>query len=243
MGQRNTDTAVLIFSLSAHREAERKSLFGNGKKRSTSKFFDLLIGRTKKLVATGGVDTFFIDERQQSGQSFGERYANAFQQLFDQGYSKVVSIGNDTPDLTTETLGRAIDEIQNNDLVVGPSTDGGIYLLGMDRSLFDTTEFLALPWLQDSLSDALADSRHWQQGGSFSLDILSDIDDTASLLNFAQSTSQVFLARFILRHLSFSKADFGHDKRILFSDVYTSSVSLRGPPSHRIYTKGAQKAA
>ncbi|HET8734960.1 MAG TPA: DUF2064 domain-containing protein, partial [Pricia sp.] len=77
MGPKNTDTAVLIFSLSAGREAERKTLFGNGKKRSDGAFFDILIGRTQEIAAASGADAFLIDEVQQRGQTFGERYANA----------------------------------------------------------------------------------------------------------------------------------------------------------------------
>ncbi len=243
MGQRNTDTAVLIFSLSARREAERKALFGNGKKQSTNEFFDILIGRTQKIAAVSGVDAFFIDEGKQRGRTFGERYANAFQQLFDQGYTKVVSIGNDAPDLTAETLRKAIEEIQHKDLVVGPSTDGGVYLLGLSSSLFYTDEFLKLPWLQDTLCDTLMQSAYWQKGGSFSLDLLSDIDDMAALLQFVQSTSDVFLAHFILLHVFHIITLFGYRKAIPFSEVHTSSLTLRGPPSIYTHTERVLKAA
>lgn len=233
MGQHKNDTAILIFSLSARREAERKFLYGNDKKHATNEFFDILIGRTRELAAASGVDTFFIDEGKQRGVTFGERYANAFQQLFDQGYAKVVSIGNDTPDLTAENLQRAIEEIQRKDLVVGPSADGGVYLLGLSRSLYDRREFLALPWLQDSLCDALAQSAHWQKGGSFSLDVLTDIDDAPSLLQFVQNTSDIFLVEFILQHLSRFIWIFKDRHSILFSDSHASLLVLRGPPSFR----------
>ncbi len=243
MGQKNKDTAVLIFSLSARREAERKRLFGGGNKEGASEFFDILIGHTKKLAAASGADAFFIDEGKQRGRTFGERYANAFQQIFDKGYSKVVSIGNDAPDLNAETLRKAIAEIQKNDLVVGPSTDGGVYLLGLNRSLFNTDEFLNLPWLQDSLCDALVKSVYWQQGGSFSLDFLSDIDDTASLLQFVQRTSDRFLVDFILIHLFRSKISCGHRVAITFLDVHPSSLTLRGPPNTQTYSESVRKAA
>lgn len=243
MGQKNRDTAVLIFSLSARREAERKRLFGGGKKQGEGEFFDILIGRTKKLAASSGADVFFIDEGKQRGRTFGERYANAFQQIFDQGYTKVISIGNDTPDLTAETLRKSIEEIQCKDLVVGPSTDGGVYLLGLNCSLFNTDEFLDLPWLQDSLFDTLVKSVYWQQGGSFSLDFLSDIDDTASLLQFVQRTSDRFLVDFILIHLFRSKISCGHRVAIIFADVHPSSLTLRGPPNTQTYTESVQKAA
>ena len=243
MGQRNTDTAVLIFSLSARREAERKVLFGRGKKQSANDFFDILIGRTQKMAAASGVDTYFIDEGKQRGRTFGERYANAFQQLFDKGYTKVVSIGNDTPDLTAETLRKAIDEIQHKGLVVGPSIDGGVYLLGLTKALFNTDEFLNLPWLKNSLCDALSEGAYWQQGGSFFLDKLSDIDDSASLFQFVQSTSDGFLAAFIRKHLFVSKTFPGHLAAILFSDGHTSSQTLRGPPTIYIHTERVLRAA
>ncbi len=231
MGHRNTDTAVLIFSLSARREADRKWLFGKGKKQSTNEFFDVLIGRTQKLAAASGVDAFFINEHKQKGLTFAERYANAFQQIFDQGYTKVISIGNDTPDLTVQNLRKAIDEIQHKDLVVGPSTDGGVYLLGLDSSLFNTDEFLKLPWLQSSLCDALLESAYWQQGGSFSLIKLSDIDDSASLLQFVQHTSDVFLAEFILFRLKGPTTGILYQEHFLVPADYIPNQQLRGPPS------------
>lgn len=243
MGQRNTDTAVLIFSLSARREAERKKLFGSSKKKCVNEFFEILIGRTKKLAAASGVDTFFIDEGQQQGRTFGERYANAFQEIFDRGYSKVISIGNDAPDLTADTLRKAIKEIQHSDLVVGPSTDGGVYLLGLSRSLFNTDEFLNLPWLQDSLCDALSQRTYWQQGGSFSLGALSDIDDTASLFKFLRTTSDEVLADYILIHLTRSKVRFAHLKVVPDFDTYIPSLSLRGPPSLLPHFKSVPMAA
>ena len=218
-------------------------MFGRTKKQSTSDFFDILIGRTKKLATASGADVFFIDEGRQQGRTFGERYANAFQEVFDKGYTKVVSIGNDAPDLTADTLRKAIDEIQHNDLVVGPSTDGGVYLLGLSRSIFNTDEFLNLPWLKDSLCDALLQRTYWRQGGIFSLNVLSDIDDTASLLHYVQFACDGFLTEFILFHLLPTKAGLGPVKVVSIFDTYISSLSLRGPPSLLNHTKTVQKAA
>ncbi|HEA20155.1 MAG TPA: DUF2064 domain-containing protein [Pricia antarctica] len=242
MGQRNTDTAVLIFSLSARREAKRKRLFGRGRENSTSEFFQHLIRRTKNLAAKSGVAVFFVDEGQQRGDTFGERYANAFQEIFDKGYSKVVSIGNDTPDLTADTLRKAVEKIQHNDIVVGPSIDGGIYLLGLSRFMFNTDEFLKLPWLKASLYDALTQRSYWQQGDIFSLGLLADIDDKASLLHYVQVSSEGFLTEFILMHLLTTRLDFYH---LVVSNFETniSPLSFRGPPSFPSRFKSENKAA
>ena len=232
MGQNiNADTAILIFSLSAKREAERKRLFGKDKRQASGKFFDVLIEQTRKIAMASGADVFFFDEGRQQGRTFGERYADAFQQVFNEGYTKVISIGNDTPDLTAAALSKAIDAIQHQDLVIGPATDGGVYLLGLDRSLFESGQFLALPWLTDSLFRTLCENDHWRQGGMYLLDALSDLDDTASVLEYVNRASDAFLIRCILQALAPSKPRVISRKFLLYSDILSSLLPLRAPPA------------
>lgn len=68
----------------------------------------------------------------QNGLDIGERMKNAFKFLFDKGYGEIVIIGSDCYELTEEIILVAIKELQNNDAVIGPATDGGYYLLGMN---------------------------------------------------------------------------------------------------------------
>ena len=231
MGQKNKDTAILIFSLSAKLEAERKSLFGKRNKKASKGFFDILINRTHQIASNQNADVFIIDESLQKGTSFGERYANAFQELFDLGYTKVLSIGNDTPDLTAKVLEQAIDRIQHNDLVIGPSTDGGVYLLGMRREFFNLKEFKALPWLQSSLFNTLVKGDFWIKAKAHYFGKLSDIDSAHSLHQFLYSSDDVTLVEFILNHLTvFTNRTF-HSRTFFCSDNYSSSSQLRGPPA------------
>ncbi len=65
----------------------------------------------------------------QEGEDLGERMFNAFQARFDEGYERVVIIGSDSPSLPVAYIETALDS--EKDLVVGPSTDGGYYLIGM----------------------------------------------------------------------------------------------------------------
>ena len=69
----------------------------------------------------------------QHGKDLGSRMQNAFEQLFSNGYEKIVIIGSDCPSLTSEILEKALDELDNNETVIGPATDGGYYLLGMKK--------------------------------------------------------------------------------------------------------------
>lgn len=67
----------------------------------------------------------------QQGQDLGERIANAFVRSFESGMDKVVLIGTDCPTIQNQELIQAFDALTTSDLVVGPATDGGYYLIGM----------------------------------------------------------------------------------------------------------------
>jgi len=68
----------------------------------------------------------------QQGNTLGERMKNAFQLAFDKGYSRVTIIGSDCYDLKKKHLDEAFDQLEINDIVVGPAKDGGYYLLGLN---------------------------------------------------------------------------------------------------------------
>jgi len=75
----------------------------------------------------------------QRGNNLGERLSNAFEQLFSLGYEQVVAIGADSPTLPLVYMRRSFELLPRADLVLGPSTDGGYYLIGMKaphRDLF-----------------------------------------------------------------------------------------------------------
>jgi rSAM/selenodomain-associated transferase 1 len=69
----------------------------------------------------------------QEGQDLGERMAGAFARSFELGMDKVVLIGTDCPTLQSQHLHEAFEALTHSDLVLGPATDGGYYLIGMKR--------------------------------------------------------------------------------------------------------------
>ena len=77
----------------------------------------------------------------QEGQDLGERMQNAFASRFAEGYGKVVIIGADSPSLPTKYIHQAF--ASNRDVVLGPSVDGGYYLIGMCGNVVDLFEGVA----------------------------------------------------------------------------------------------------
>lgn len=70
----------------------------------------------------------------QRGAGLGERMLNAFVETFVAGYERVVIIGTDHPTLPLAFVERAFAELASPlATVIGPSEDGGYYLLGMNE--------------------------------------------------------------------------------------------------------------
>ena len=65
----------------------------------------------------------------------------------------VIAIGADSPALTAAHLRAALRALQTNDVVVGPSSDGGFYLLALRRGKPDS--FTSLPWSSSKTLHAL----------------------------------------------------------------------------------------
>jgi rSAM/selenodomain-associated transferase 1 len=82
----------------------------------------------------------------QRGRDLGERLVASFAELFAEGYEAVLLIDSDTPTLPTEYLLEALDLIAKPevDLVIGPSEDGGYYLVGLRAPR--PTLFEGIPW-------------------------------------------------------------------------------------------------
>jgi rSAM/selenodomain-associated transferase 1 len=110
----------------------------------------------------------------QEGQDLGQRMAHAFARSFESGMDKVVLIGTDCPTLQSQHLNQAFEALTHSDLVVGPATDGGYYLIGMKRRadyLFDGITWSTAEVLSQTLAVVTAHGLHFTL-----LDELSDID-------------------------------------------------------------------
>lgn len=74
-----------------------------------------------------------IETLPQKGDNLGEKMYNAFFYLFKKGYERVALIGADSPDLPLKYIEDAFLKLNIFDLVIGPTEDGGYYLIGMKR--------------------------------------------------------------------------------------------------------------
>ena len=85
----------------------------------------------------------------QQGASLGERLINAACWAYDQGYAKFLFVGSDSPTLPIQYLEHALHLLESRDVVIGPSVDGGYYLIGFSKqgaSVSIPTIFEGITW-------------------------------------------------------------------------------------------------
>lgn len=71
--------------------------------------------------------------RPQAGAGLGDALADAFASHLAAAFDQVVLIGSDSPTLPRSIVEMASQALVDHDLVIGPSADGGYYLIGMTR--------------------------------------------------------------------------------------------------------------
>ena len=101
------------------------------------------------LQALIGKDPVYIA---QQGASLGERLTAAARWAYDQGYARFLFVGSDSPTLPTDYVEHALNLLESCDVVVGPSVDGGYYLIGFSEegaSSLIPTVFEQVSWSTD----------------------------------------------------------------------------------------------
>lgn len=81
----------------------------------------------------------FRQEVQTEGD-LGKRMKHAFANEFENGYTSIVIVGTDCPDIDETTISLAFDQLVDKEVVLGPAYDGGYYLIGLSalyNELFD----------------------------------------------------------------------------------------------------------
>ena len=87
----------------------------------------------------------------QSGENLGERMKNGFAEAISMNFRRVVLIGSDIPDLPLAFIEEAFTSLREKDVVIGPSFDGGYYLIGFKNKTFSARVFEGIHWSTESV--------------------------------------------------------------------------------------------
>ncbi len=167
---------------------------------------------------------------QQEGRDFGARLVGGLRRIAALGYDRLVVVGTDTPEMTGADVARAVAA---QGVVVGPSPDGGFYLLGLDAGALDALD--GLPWCTAGVLAAL---RARLPASTELLAARRDVDcaaDVRALRRVLDACSRRFLgAALHIGSLDKQRAAAADDD----ATIARSPTSLRpatspqGPPAH-----------
>jgi rSAM/selenodomain-associated transferase 1 len=122
----------------------------------------------------------------QEGQDLGDRMAGAFARSFELGMDKVVLIGTDCPTLQSQHLNEAFEALTHSDLVLGPATDGGYYLIGMKRRA--DYLFEGISW---STSQVLTETLNVASQHGLTTTLLQELNDIDTSEDWERYTNQI----------------------------------------------------
>jgi uncharacterized protein len=162
-------------------------------------------------------DSLFFSEQYmhfcQKGDDLGQRMFNALCEAAERGCNKCVLLGSDIPDLPAAIINDAYKALDSQDITLGPSADGGYYLIGFRSERIDNSIFDKVKWGTESvLKDTLENIE--KTGMSFSLlQEWCDIDDLYTLKRY--------YSRYKQQKKMFSTMEFlEHNKEILSQCLY-----------------------
>lgn len=125
----------------------------------------------------------------QSGEGLGAALTAAFAAHFAEGFARVVLIGSDNPTLPAAIIERAAAALSGHDLVLGPSSDGGYYLIGMNQprpALFQGIDWSTAVVYQQTLARARTAGLRVR-----SIDEWYDVDTVAELRRLRDDLARV----------------------------------------------------
>lgn len=140
----------------------------------------------------------YFEKHIQKGKDLGERMLNALDFVL-KNHTSACIIGSDCPTLSVEIMQQAFDKLSVFDTILGPSTDGGYYLLGMKNKEIEGKSngfsllkdlhhlFDNMVWSTENvLSNTLTRIKENRQT-VFLLPELTDIDEEADWLIFQKN--------------------------------------------------------
>ena len=127
----------------------------------------------------------------QFGSDLGERMQNAFAYAFQEGNREAVIIGTDCLELTSAIITNAFAALRNNDVVIGPASDGGYYLLAIKQMHYEL--FHNINWSTDEVLKQTVAICANENLLVYQLQELSDIDNENDLVEVIKKILQTKL--------------------------------------------------
>jgi uncharacterized protein len=127
-----------------------------------------------------------FEKKVQSGNDLGERMLNAFKIVLEKHPAACI-IGSDCPTLSVEILEQSFSNLNDSEYTIGPSTDGGYYLLGIRKGIAYENLFSHIEWSTPSVLPATLERFDKNKGSYSMLPVLTDIDEEKDWVAYCEN--------------------------------------------------------
>jgi hypothetical protein len=135
------------------------------------------------------------DYRAQRGADLGQRMCRAFSDCFSDGFRTAVLIGSDCPDLPRRVVQDAFEKLEHGcETVIGPSLDGGYYLIGFRKETFVSAVFSGPDWGRETVLAQTMDLLRAQGRSIEYVESWRDVDTEGDLADLAARNRDAPLA-------------------------------------------------
>lgn len=121
----------------------------------------------------------------QEGDTLGERLAIAAETAFHHDYQRVMFIGTDCIGMDETFIEAAFQSLEKHDTVIGPSVDGGYYLLGINQPM--GWLFRDMPWSTEMVLSTTINRLEEREMTHHLLEEKLDVDTLDDLVSFRES--------------------------------------------------------
>ena len=146
-------------------------------------FYGFYKGDRKKIA-------YNINLIEQRSNDLGEIILDAISSLKNKGYEKTVILGSDSPDLPLEFITKTFEYLDDFDVVLGPSEDGGFYLLGCNKN-FDAEVLKNVDWGGPTVLSTIKDNLMTLKLNFQELPFWYDIDGLDSLKRWLNNHNSI----------------------------------------------------
>ena len=150
--------------------------------------FECLLGNNLTYVPQRGID-------------LGERLYNGFKKSLRMGHPSAIALASDTPDLPESILVEAGEKLRDFDSVIGPSSDGGYYLIGLRNHAMIHNLFQGIVWSTETVFTETMKKIETEQISCYILEPWKDIDQADDLKQLLSSEDPVFHRSFTWKYM------------------------------------------
>ncbi len=131
----------------------------------------------------------------QQGDNIGSRMQQSMEEVFQNGYEKCILIGSDVPGLKAKHLEESFRMLDEKDTVLGPTEDGGYYLIGSRKSIPEAFE--ESHYSQGEVAKATKDKLEAAGYTVARAEKLLDIDTPKDLLDYGRKKECNFTGKYL----------------------------------------------